>query len=247
MDKVKYSLQFITLFIGILMPLLLLTGYVYHLGYVQAFGLDASLVSKDLSEMLVESWYLVALAVIYLLPKFWIPFAFGAFFMGMFLCALCFAIWQRNKGKTWMLLEDSTEDNQGKTIKGLTLWQWKILGTVINDVLSWAMLPVLIVLCFAVVSVFPYQVGRDDALKQIQDHHQYSCAEIEKLNNITLCSQLIDTTDNNNIISQGIMVTANDKRIAIYSNNKVEVFPFLPQYKLSKTSKQPLVETEQKD
>ena len=234
MDKVKYSLQFITLFIGILMPLILLTGYVYHLGYVQAFGLDASMVSKDLSEMLVESWYLVALAVIYLLPKFWIRFALGLGFILFFTSMLMFFVSQKKKSKKWILAEDSTQENQGRSFWGLTMWQWKLLGQIIHDVITWALLPVIILLCVATVAIFPYQTGREDALKQIQDHHQYSCAEIEKLENIVQCSQLIDTSDNNNIISQGIMVTSNDKRIAIYSNNKVEVFPFLPQYKLSK-------------
>jgi len=227
MDKVTDSLKIITLVIGLLVPLILLTGYVYHLGYIHAFGLDFSLVSKDLSEMLVESWYLALLAVDKLLPVFTI-------LMVLILISMVVLHYKRNRKET---NGNNKNEEAGREE-----------NTDDMDILFVClMMPVVLIIAYIVISVKPYQVGREDALKQIQDHHQYSCAEIEKLNNITLCSQLIDMSDNNNIISQGIMVTSNDKRIAIYSNNKVEVFPFLPQYKLSKTSKQPLIETEQKD
>lgn len=136
MEKIEGSIKIAGSLIAIIIPCILLAGYSFHLGYIMTYGLSADLVSKSMSDMLAESWYVGVMAMAWVLSKW--PYilsgstAFFLFFVGVFF----FLIRAKKNGVTWPF-EEITKENKGKTIFGITQWHWVCLGQLFNDIVNW--------------------------------------------------------------------------------------------------------------
>ncbi|PTB86768.1 hypothetical protein C9940_00915 [Pseudidiomarina aestuarii] len=229
MDKYEQLLKMAASVVAITVPCILLSGFSYHIGHIFTFGLSYELINKDMSDVLVESWYVGVLAIGWLLTKlpFWLGFFVLLVIVG--LIAFFYARHAKESGKDW-LFEEISKENQGRKIWGITQWHWCELGSMFKELISWFYYPVLI-LCFVVlVTVFPYEKGKDDAEKQIQLYAESGCNSEEKVGQ---CSYLIDTSSENKILAKGILISANQERIAIF-NNELEVWPLLDSYLIRK-------------
>jgi hypothetical protein len=197
------------------------------------FELSTDLISKSMSEVLVESWYVGVMALAWLLSK-WpyvltyfvvlIIMVFGVFFL---------ARWCRDTGKDW-IFEEITKENQGKTFLTITQWHWKQLGGMFSDMSLWFYYPMALLAGLCVFTVLPFQDAQESAKKQIELFKKHGCSEkAEKYS----CIYLVDIENRQNkILAKGILVSANNKRIAIY-NNKLEIWPLLDNYIIRKTPK----------
>ena len=65
---------------------------------------------------------------------------------------------------------------------------------------------------------------------QMKIFAESGCQSEEKVGR---CTYLIDTTKNNQMIAKGILISANDKKVALY-NNKVEVWSLVDSYLIQK-------------
>ena len=232
-NKIESLAKIAASLVAIVVSLILLSGYSYHLGYVMTFELSTDLISKSMSEVLVESWYVGVMSLAWLLSK-WpyvltyfvvlIIMVFGGFFL---------ARWCRDTGKNWVF-EEITKENQGKTFLTITQWHWKQLGGMFSDMSLWFYYPMALLAGLCVFTVLPFQEAKVSAHKQIELFKQNGCSEkAEKYS----CIYLVDIEkQQNKVLAKGILVSANDKRIAIY-NNKLEVWPLLDNYIIRKSPK----------
>jgi len=226
MDKTERIVKIIAALLAIVVPIILLAGYSYHIGYVMTFGLDVNLIPKRLPDMLVESWYVGILAIAWVLSKW-------SYFLILFIifCLYCLAIFlfflrAKKRGKT-SLFEEITTENQGKTIIGLTQWHWKLLGQLFRTSFIWFFTPFMVISIIGLVAANPYQQGVEEAKKKIEAFKQNGCDENNK---VFSCIYLLDITKQpHEVITKGILVSANQDRIAIF-NNELELFPLLDGY-----------------
>ncbi|ODN65440.1 hypothetical protein [Methylophaga muralis] len=94
MEKYERLLKMAASVVAITVPCILLSGFSYHLGRIFTFGLSYELINKDMSDVLVESWYIGVVAIAWLLSKWTYWLGFFVFFSHywadfFFLCTLC--------------------------------------------------------------------------------------------------------------------------------------------------------------
>lgn len=230
MDRIESVLKITAALLAIVVPIILLAGYSYHLGYVMTFGLDVDLIPKRLPDMLVESWYIGISAIAWVMSKW-------SYYLILFIifCLYCLAIFlfflrAKKRGNT-LLFEEVTKENQGKTIIGLTQWHWISLGQLFRTSFIWFFTPFMLIAIIGLFAANPYQQGEDEAKTKIEAFKQSGCAEDNK---IFSCVYLLDTTNQpHEVITKGILVSANQDRIAIF-NNELEVWPLLDSYIIKK-------------
>lgn len=233
MDRIESLLKITAALVAIVVPIILLSGYSYHLGYVMTFGLDVDLIPKRLPDMLIESWYVGVLALAWVLSKW-------SYFLTLFIvfCLYCLAIFlfflrAKKRGNTAQF-EEFTKENQGKPIIGLTPWQWMLLGQLFRTSFIWFFTPFLLIAVIALLAVKPYQQGEEEAKTKIEAFKQNGCDENKK---VFSCIYLLDITNQpHEVITKGILVSANQDRIAIF-NNELEIWPFLDSYIIKKKIK----------
>lgn len=229
MEKFERLLKLAASAVALVVPCILLTGFSYHIGHIFAFGLSHELIDKDMSDVLVESWYIGILAIGWLLSKWSYFLGFFIFLVVIGLAAFFIARHAKENGKDWFF-EELGKDNQGRKILGITQWHWCQLGEMHVELSSWFYYP-LVILCFiGLLTAFPYQRGQQDAEKQMKIFAESGCQSEEKVGR---CTYLLDTSKNNQVIAKGILISANDKKVAIY-NNEVEVWPLLDSYLIRK-------------
>lgn len=229
MEKFERLLKLAASAVALVVPCILLSGFSYHIGHIFAFGLSHELIDKDMSDVLVESWYIGVLAIAWLLSKW--PYFLGFFILLIVigLAAFFTARYAKEHGKDWFF-EELSKENQGRKILGITQWHWCQLGEMHVELSSWFYYP-LVILCFiGLLTAFPYQRGQQDAEKQMKIFAESGCQSEEKVGR---CTYLIDTTKNNQMIAKGILISANDKKVALY-NNKVEVWSLVDSYLIQK-------------
>ncbi len=225
MEKFEGLLKLAATAVALLVPCILLTGFSYHIGHIFTFGLSNELINKDMSDVLVESWYIGVLAVGWLFSKWLYFLSFFIFLVVIGLAAFFTARHAKENGKDW-LFEELSKENQGRKILGITQWHWCKLGEMHVELSSWFYYP-LVILCFiGLLTAFPYQRGQHDAEKQMKIFAESGCQSEEKVGR---CTYLLDTSKNNQVIAKGILISANDNKVALY-NNKVEVWPLLDSY-----------------
>lgn len=229
MEKYERLIKMAASAVAIAVPCILLTGFSYHIGHIFTFGLSYELINKDMSDVLVESWYIGVLAIAWLLSKWPVWLGFFIFFVIIGLVAFFYVRHAKEKGKLW-LFEELSKENQGRKILGITQWHWCVLGEMYVELSSWFSYPLLIVCFLGLLTAFPYERGKADADRQIQIYAESGCDHEEKVGQ---CSYLIDTKNQNKIIAKGILVSANQDRIAIF-NNELEVWPLLDSYIIRK-------------
>jgi hypothetical protein len=218
--------------VAIVVSLILLSGYSYHLGYVMTYELSTDLISKSMSEVLVESWYVGVMALACLLSKWPYVLVYFLILSIIIIATFFFARWCRNTGKDWVF-EETTKENQGKVFLTITQWQWKQLGGMFSDLSQWFYYPMALVAGIGVFTALPFQDAKEYARKQIELFQEHGCSE--KAEKYT-CIYLIDIEkQQNKVLAKGILVSANDKRVAIY-NNKLEVWPLLDNYIIRKNT-----------
>lgn len=230
MDRIESVLKITAAMVAVIVPIILLAGYSYHLGYVMTFGLDVNLIPKRLPDMLVESWYVGILAIAWVLSKW-------SYFLILFIifCLYCLAIFlfflrAKKRGNT-SLFEEITKEKQGKTIIGITQWHWKLLGQLFRTSFIWFFTPFMLISIIGLVAASPYQQGEEEAKTKIEAFKQKGCDENNK---IFSCIYLLDITNQpHEVITKGILVSANQDRIAIF-NNELEVWPLLDIYIIRK-------------
>ncbi|SFK36077.1 hypothetical protein [Methylophaga sulfidovorans] len=229
MEKFEGLLKLAATAVALLVPCILLTGFSYHIGHIFTFGLSHELINKDMSDVLVESWYIGILGAGWLLSKW--PFLLGVFlFYVLFVLAVFFFLRHaRENGKDW-IFEEITKENQGRKILGITQWHWCLLSEMIGTISSWIAYPILIISLIVSLLGGAYLRGQYDAEKQMEIYTNAGCQSEEKVGR---CTYLLDTTKNNQVIAKGILISANDKKVALY-NNKVEVWPLLDSYLIRK-------------
>jgi len=241
LNKLLKILQIVSLTLGVFTSLMLLAGYIYHLGYVHAFGLDTNLISKPISEMLVESWYLAVILLGYILERWFYFFIVAIALFLVMLMALTIAIKLKKEDES-VVVDEITQDNQGDRVLWFTQWHLKMLAKIADQLIkNIILLPLFIILIPAVITVSPYQKGKTDAEKQISEQQKYGCSIDEKGSYQSKCSYLIDISYlDEKIISAGIIVDATEKKIAIFHDNLIEVYPLLDSYKIVKPYDKPI-------
>lgn len=226
--------QLLSIAVGILIPSLLIAGYVYHLGYIQSFGLDAAIIYKSLPDMITEGWYLTIQIVLWLVDSLWF-FIIGFFlFLGLILAIAYLITYLKIKGRLEPV-EDITFENQGRSILGLTEWIWKNFWEMVEKSLTWFLhIPLAVLTTILVLALWPYQQGRDDGLKQIAQHKEYGCTAKDSLPDMVQCIYIFDNSksSNNKLVAQGILVAADKQRLALFNNNKIEIWPRQVDYKI---------------
>lgn len=229
MEKYERLIKMAASAVAIAVPCILLTGFSYHIGHIFTFGLSYELINKDMSDVLVESWYIGVLAIAWLLSKWPVWLGLFIFLVIIGLVAFFYVRHAKESGKDW-LFEELSKENQGRKILGITQWHWCVLGEMHVELSSWFSYPLLIVCFMGLLTAFPYERGKADAERQMQIYAESGCDHGEKVGQ---CSYLIDTKNQNKIIAKGILVSANQDRIAIF-NNELEVWPLLDSYIIRK-------------
>jgi hypothetical protein len=131
---------------------------------------------------------------------------------------------QKERGGTW-IFEEINKENQGKKIWGITQWHWFCLYEAFQELASWYFYPVMVMAVFGLFTAVPYQKAKNFAEEQMSLYQQHGC---QNENQKYHCASLIDSSDNK-VLIQGILISANDNRVAIY-NNKIEIWPLLDNY-----------------
>lgn len=231
-DKAESIAKIAASVFAVLVSLILLSGYSYYLGYTNVFDLSSDLISKSMADVLAESWYVGVMAFVWLLLKW--PYVLGSFVFFLILFSMMFflARWARENGKDWML-EETTKENQGRHILGITVWHWKQLGGLFYEVVNWFYYPIAIIVGIGSFAILPYQTANDSAKEQKELFEKNGCSEITKKYS---CIYLVDIENQQKkILAKGILISANDKRVAIY-NNKLEIWPLLDNYIIRKNT-----------
>ncbi|MCB2425439.1 hypothetical protein [Methylophaga pinxianii] len=229
MEKYERLLKMTASVVAIAVPCILLSGFSYHIGHIFTYGLSYELINKDMSDVLVESWYIGVLAIAWLLTKWPYWLGFFAFLVIIGLVSFFYARHAKEKGKDW-LFDELSKENQGRRVLGITQWHWCQLGSMFSELADWFNYPLLILCFVGLLTAIPYQRGKADAERQMQIYAESGCDSEEK---IVQCSYLIDTSNENKIIAKGLLVSANQERIAIF-NNELEVWPLLDSYIIRK-------------
>lgn len=232
MDKIEGFVKIAASSIAVIIPAILLAVYSYHLGYTTTFGLSQDLIPKSMSDVLVESWYVGVQALAWLMSKWSLLVFLFIFYAVVLTLMFIFLLRAKRRGVTW-IFDEITKENQGKNICGLTQWHWICLGDLIKYLSKWFLMPIILLSILGLFTVFPYVGGRNDALKQMEKFQQSGCegdgASIH-------CIHLINVAKSREeVISKGILVSANKYRIAVF-NNKLEVWPFLDSYIIRKNA-----------
>jgi len=231
MDNLEKVLKIAASAIAIVIPCVLLAGYSYHLGYIMTFGLSGDLIPKSMSDVLVESWYVSVIALAWAL-SYWevlLGIFIASFLLGV--ASLLFFRLLKSKGINWVF-DEITQQKQGKSILGFTQWHWICLGQLFRDLSSIIILPMAILVVLAAFLVLPYTEGEDEALIQIERFNDNGC-DCKTEDKPLSCIRLIDTTAKKNVIAYGVLVSANDNRIAVFTG-KLEVWPMLDNYIIDK-------------
>ncbi len=222
MEKGYKYLQITGLALSVFVPALLLAGYSWRLGYVSTFGLNPEIISKGFSDVVVESWVVGVKVIAFgvskwmYLPLFWVSIV--TFLLGL----LYLFVHLKNKG---LITGDSAEitfENRGRKFVGLTQWHWKILIEAAAEVGHWFYWPIVVLIVAAVLAVFPFEDGKQYALKQLVAFRESGCAKQGS------CTRLLKVDGGSeSLVVEGIVVSANSGRIAIYSGGGVGVYPLL--------------------
>jgi hypothetical protein len=188
------------------------------------FGLSEDLIAKTMSDVIVESWYVGILALGWILSKW--PYFLGYF---LFLVTLIFGIffflkWAKENKVDW-IFEELTKENQGRTFLTITQWQWIEIGRLFSEMSSWFIYPMLVLGLASFLVGYPYQKAKNFAEEQMNLYQQHGC---QNENQKYHCASLIDSS-NKKVLIQGILISANNNRVAIY-NNKIEIWPLLDNY-----------------
>lgn len=225
--------QLLSIAVGILVPSLLIAGYVYHLGYIQSFGLDASIIYKSLPDMITEGWYLTIQIVLWIGDIWWVFIVILILYAGLILGVSYRITYLKTMGRLEPV-EEITFENQGRSTLGLTEWIWKGFWEKMDKSLTWFLhipLAVLTVLLF--LALWPYQHGWDDGLKQIAQHQEYGCTAKDSLPDMAQCVYIFDNSKSSNeLVAQGILIAADKERLALFNNNKIEIWPRQVDYKV---------------
>lgn len=230
MENIERILKLGATGLALIVPIILMAGYSYHLGYITGFGLDADLIPKRLPDVLVESWYVSVMALAWLFSK-WLYFL-AMFSIVFLLFIMMFLVIRKAKeSRAEWLFQEVNKENQGRKFCGVTHWHWICIGQVFNNLATWFLLP-LWLLAITLLFVFSaYQHGNKSALKQTETFQNLGCESKDKT---LTCISLIDTSEQQGkVLTQGILITANQGRIAIF-NDKLEVWPLLDSYMISK-------------
>ena len=222
MEKGYKYLQMAGLALSVFVPALLLAGYSWRLGYVSTFGLNPEIVEKGLADVVVESWVVGVQVVAFVLPKFiYLPIVWMVLFL-FFLGLLYFLTFLKKRGSLSLFAEEITRENQGGSYFGLTLWHWKLLSEAMEDVGNWLYWPFLVLAIAGCVVMFPFEKGKQSALEQLVEFRANGCAEHG------FCTRLLAVDGGEEkLVAEGIVVSANSGRIAIYSGGGVGVYPLL--------------------
>ncbi len=223
MEKGYKYLQVAGLALSVFVPALLLAGYSWRLGYVSTFGLNPEIISKGFSDVVVESWVVGVKVIVFgvskwmYLPLFWILIVM--FLLGV----LYFFVHMKNKGVISVDYADITLEKKGEKIFGLTQWHWKIFSETAGEVGHWFYWPLVVLIVAAVLAVFPFEDGKQNALKQLVEFRENGCGKQGS------CTRLLRTDGGSEslLVVEGIVVAANSERIAIYSGGGVGVYPLL--------------------
>lgn len=232
MDKTHQYLQIAAVVIGILTPCILLAGYVWHLGYTMTFGLDPNLINRDFSEVLAEAWYIGTLLLVFFLKKWWWLLVIFLALSTAFLIILSLLIFQKSKGRDWMDRE-ITRDNQGKKILWLTLWHWKCVGELVSTVGIWCYIPLAVLVFTSFVIITPARIGRENAETQIAKIKNIGCKTAADQKDHIPCTSLFDfSAIPPTPLIQGILVSANANRVAVFDGRNLEVLPLTDRVKV---------------
>lgn len=234
MEKIHQYLQSAAVLLGILVPCILLAGYVYHLGYSVTFGLDPSLINKGFSDVITEAWLLGTLLLVQFVNYWWTGFvvvgAVSLIMLGLFY----FIVYLKAEGKdpaAWEI----TKEKQGRKIFGLTLWHWKCWFETVQELGTWVYIPTVLLLLATLVAIIPFQQGANEAKKQIGQIQKSGCnAPLDQKDRVR-CVSLVDIsiTPNATIFS-GILVSSNNDFVALFDGQTLEVFRLKDDFKLSK-------------
>ncbi|NQY27563.1 MAG: hypothetical protein HRT92_10370 [Piscirickettsiaceae bacterium] len=234
MERTFKLAQLLSIAIGILVSSLLIAGYVYHLGYIHSFGLDAAIIYKSLPDMITEGWYLTIQIVLWMVDIWWVFIVALILYAGLILGISYGVTYLKTKGKLEHV-EEITFENQGRLTFGLTEWIWKIFWETMNEGLTWFLhIPLAVLTVLFLLALWPYQQGRDDGLKQIAQHQEYGCIAKDSLPDMTQCIYIFDNSKSNSdeLVAQGILVAADKQRLALFNDNKIEIWPRKVDYKI---------------
>ena len=240
LERVHKAIQFVAVSFGIVIPCVMFSGFVYYLGYINTFGLDSSLVPRNLGDFFTESWYLGVLAFVYLFKFWWLPVSmFVAMSLLLFMVAQL-SNYLKLKGKRY-IANPISKDNPGRKILGLTQWSWMCWWDDEVKLYNWLMLPLLLVFIPYLVLISPFKQGENDALKNIERFSKHKCNPVKDKKDRVGCISLIDVSVTpNKVLLQGITVAANANRIAIYNGKVLEVWPLTSSMKVQKQMAEPI-------
>lgn len=234
MENIERIVKIAASVLAIVVPCILVSGLSLHLGYIVPFGLNHELVNRDLSGFVVEGWLVGVLLLACFFSKVFIWLGLFIFIASLSFFSFLYARKAKKDGQDWLFAKISQEE-QGRSIFTITQWQWCQLGSLFKELSSWFLYPALTLVMIALLTVYPYQKGIEDADKQIKTYSESGCENKDKA---VSCTYLIDTkNDEEKIIAKGILVSATETKIALY-DNKLEVWPLLNTYMIRKEANQ---------
>lgn len=236
MDNLHKYTQLTAVILGVLTPCLLLSGYVYHLGHITAFGLDSSLMSRGFGDVITESWYIGVLLLTYFLAQWWWLLVFFGVMVTVLLSLFIYFVRLKEKGVD-VFANPITKENQGRRILRLTQWHWICCGEMVMGVGSVICIPSVVLLVAAAVVILPFQKGYQYGLAAIESFQKNGCeVAADESQPFSQCIYLMDISSSNvTTVAQGLLVTANSGRIAVFTERAIEVWPMLDKYKLQKS------------
>ncbi len=237
LEKAHKFIQFAAVTFGMIIPCVMFSGFVYYLGYTTKYGLDPSFVPRSLGDFVSESWYLGVLAFGYLL-KFWKwPLWIFGLLSLIYLVVMYIATHLKSKGK---LKFDNpiSKENPGRKILGMSQWNWILWWEMVENMYIWLVIPIVFLLLPILVLVTPFEKGKSDAQKQIDQFALHQCDPLKVKKDDVTCTSLIDiSVTPNKVLMQGISVAANANRIAIYNGKVLEIWSLTNSMKIQKNVK----------
>jgi hypothetical protein len=174
--------------------------------------------------VLVESWY-VGLKVVAWLLSIWLDVLFWGFWIvlvGFVLFLLCGCRNSKHQESVRIKEQQPKEENEHLSCILQKLDQFMRF---LSDLSGLILYPTIIISGSTLVIALPFKDAKEFAEEQMSLYQQHGC---QNENQKYHCASLIDLSDNK-VLIQGILISANDNRVAIY-NNKLEIWPLLDNY-----------------
>lgn len=233
LENISKAVHAVAVAAGVIASSMLLAGYSYYLGYIHAFGLDASLIGRGFGEVVAESWLMGLQLLVFILSK--LISAIGvAVVLVVLMFASLFALASIQRKRPAIFSNQLNKQNQGRSVLGLSLWQWWVGIEGASQLFGWILAFFLPVAVVAAALVWPYQQGQNHGATTMSSYLEQGCGYLSlEAPAFGRCVSLANAAGSGQpALAEGMLVTATKDRLAIFNEAGVEIWSLSGDYKL---------------